>query len=57
MEKVGTQLLYAIWCIHFFLTKRTRYDWYCKNMNKYNNKLIHFYTYFQGYAPGIVTFI
>ena len=41
----------------FLLTKRSRFDWYCKNINKYNNELRHFYTYFQGYAPGIVTFM
>ena len=41
----------------FLLTKRTRFDWYCENINKYNNKLIHFYTYFQGHAPGVVTFM
>ena len=41
----------------FLLTKRSRFDTYCKNINKNNNELRHFYTYFQGYAPGIVTFM
>ena len=41
----------------FLLTKRARFDTFCKNINKNNNKLKHFYTYFEGYAPGIVTFL
>ena len=41
----------------FLLAKRRRFDTFGKNINKNNNELRHFYTYFQGYAPGIVTFL
>ena len=44
-------------CFIFLLTKRKRFDTFCKNIKTKNNKIKHFYTYFEGYAPGIVTFI
>ena len=41
----------------YFLIKQSRFDTYCKNIDKRNNNLIHFYIYFQGYAPGVISFL